>query len=51
MIKKKTSLSLDNKLMKDLKIMATKLDKTQSALLEEYLKKGIEHDKKLLKSY
>ena len=50
MTKKKTSLNIEDDLMKDLKIMAIILNTTQSALLEKYITKGIEDDKNQLKS-
>lgn len=41
MTRKKASFNLDTKLLKELKLTAVKLDKTQTELVEKYIKQGL----------
>lgn len=42
---KKTSFNINKEVMKDITIMAAKLETTQGKLVERYLREGIERDK------
>lgn len=44
MTRKKASFNLDTKLLKELKLTAVKLDKTQTKLVEKYIKQGLESE-------
>jgi len=44
--KKKTSIALDTEILKELKRKAIDLDTTQTELMEKYIKKGLESEKK-----
>ena len=44
MVLKVTSFKLDSELLKQIKIKATEKEITQSELITEYLKKGLEND-------
>lgn len=43
--KKKTSISLDTDLLKELKRKAIDLDTTQTELMEKYIKEGLANEK------
>lgn len=42
---KRTSFNVDKEVMKDITIMAAKLETTQGKLVERYLREGVERDK------
>ena len=42
---RRTSFNVDKEVMKDIAIMAAKLETTQTKLVERYLREGIERDK------
>ena len=41
---RRTSFNVDKEVMKDIAIMAAKLETTQTKLVERYLREGIERD-------
>ena len=42
---KRTRFNVDKEVMKDITIMAAKLETTQTKLIERYLREGVEKDK------
>ena len=42
---KKTSFNIDKEIMKEVNMMAVKLETTQSKLVARYLREGVERDK------
>lgn len=42
---KRTSFNVDKEVMKEINMMAIKLETTQGKLVERYLREGIERDK------